>query len=48
MGALPFGLELLEDLPLRMVAENAHINEAVDVELLGSEMGHFVHSLELK
>ena len=44
MGALPLGLELLEDLPLRVVAENTHIDEAIDVELLGSKVGHYESS----
>ena len=42
---LPFSLELLKDFPLRVVAQNAHIDKAIDVELLGSEMRHDVDDL---
>lgn len=39
-SCLPLGLVLLEDLALGMVAQDAHIGEAAQVELLGAKHRH--------
>lgn len=38
---VPFGLEFLKDHALGVVADRPGLDEAAQVELLGSEHGHF-------
>ena len=38
---LPLGLVLLKDFPLGVVAEDAYVDEAAQVEPLGSELRHY-------
>lgn len=40
LGAVPLGLVLGEDLALGVVADDLDVDEAAEVELLGSEHGH--------